>query len=332
MRTWDEAKKLTIDDAALRLGLRLPRQRYFSCPLPDHRDRTPSFSINRAKNVFLCFGCNRSGSVIDFVAAMLRCEPAKAVEWILQNKGASNFKRIAKPREILPEKETAIANDDIRAFFKLFLKLSPLRSEAIDYLKYRSISEKTAKHFRLGFLKESKQVLEKLSSSEMEQGRRAGMIVGSGRNRRTKFACRSLIVPYYLSNELIYLQARCIDTNTKHRWMGPIGIKKPIFNLDSIPKSDKVYVCEGAMDVLSAYELNLTAIGFAGASVKFPQSVLSSLKGKSVYIIPDKDEAGEKMAASTLRSLRSCGIQAVVQQLPQGKDLNDYLKLQRSKL
>jgi hypothetical protein len=35
------------------------------CPLPDHEDRTPSFTVNPEKNVFFCHGCLRGGDVIE---------------------------------------------------------------------------------------------------------------------------------------------------------------------------------------------------------------------------------------------------------------------------
>jgi len=41
-----------------------------SCPFPDHRDSTPSFHYNKADDRFHCFGCNRSGRAVQFVAYM----------------------------------------------------------------------------------------------------------------------------------------------------------------------------------------------------------------------------------------------------------------------
>jgi hypothetical protein len=35
------------------------------CPLPDHEDRTPSFSVNPEKNVWWCHGCVRGGDVVE---------------------------------------------------------------------------------------------------------------------------------------------------------------------------------------------------------------------------------------------------------------------------
>jgi CHC2 zinc finger len=34
------------------------------CPLPDHEDQTPSFTVNKAKNLWWCHGCLRGGDVV----------------------------------------------------------------------------------------------------------------------------------------------------------------------------------------------------------------------------------------------------------------------------
>src|SRR5215218_9614529 len=35
------------------------------CPLPEHEDRSPSFTVNPEKNVFFCHGCLRGGDVVE---------------------------------------------------------------------------------------------------------------------------------------------------------------------------------------------------------------------------------------------------------------------------
>jgi hypothetical protein len=42
------------------------------CPMPHHRDRSPSFSVSRMPNevwVFNCFGCGSGGTIVDFCMA-----------------------------------------------------------------------------------------------------------------------------------------------------------------------------------------------------------------------------------------------------------------------
>jgi hypothetical protein len=66
-----EAKRLVpVIDQADRLiapgGLqRVGKEWVGRCPLPDHADRTPSFTVNEAKNLWWCHGCLRGGDVVE---------------------------------------------------------------------------------------------------------------------------------------------------------------------------------------------------------------------------------------------------------------------------
>lgn len=51
---------------------------------PFHNEKTPSFSVNKAKNIFKCFGCGVSGSGIDFVIKHERTDFIGAVRIIAQ--------------------------------------------------------------------------------------------------------------------------------------------------------------------------------------------------------------------------------------------------------
>jgi len=67
----DEARRLVpvIDQAGRLVGSgglrRLGKEWVGRCPLPDHADRTPSFTVNPEKNVFFCHGCLRGGDVVE---------------------------------------------------------------------------------------------------------------------------------------------------------------------------------------------------------------------------------------------------------------------------
>jgi hypothetical protein len=43
---------------------RVGKERVGRCPLPDHEDKTPSFTVNPEKNLWFCHGCVRGGDVI----------------------------------------------------------------------------------------------------------------------------------------------------------------------------------------------------------------------------------------------------------------------------
>ena len=37
------------------------------CPFPDHSDKSPSFSVDRDKQLYYCFGCKKSGNTLTFL-------------------------------------------------------------------------------------------------------------------------------------------------------------------------------------------------------------------------------------------------------------------------
>lgn len=49
------------------------------CPLPDHKDGSPSFAIYRRNQSFHCFGCHKSGSMVDFLMAYEGLDLGKAM-------------------------------------------------------------------------------------------------------------------------------------------------------------------------------------------------------------------------------------------------------------
>ena len=70
----DEAKdKVQVIDLADRLCgpgqmRQVGKEWVARCPLPDHPDKSPSFSANRDKNLWHCFGCGQGGDVVNLAA------------------------------------------------------------------------------------------------------------------------------------------------------------------------------------------------------------------------------------------------------------------------
>ncbi len=48
------------------VSLKKKGNNYWAC-CPFHHEKSPSFSINPAKQLFKCFGCGKGGSIFDFI-------------------------------------------------------------------------------------------------------------------------------------------------------------------------------------------------------------------------------------------------------------------------
>lgn len=53
------------------------------CPFKEHRDGSPSFAIYRRSNSFHCFGCGKSGSMVDFIMEYNKVPLASAIKMFL---------------------------------------------------------------------------------------------------------------------------------------------------------------------------------------------------------------------------------------------------------
>jgi DNA primase len=54
---------------------------------PFHKEKTPSFSVSPAKEIFYCFGCHKGGSVFNFVMEMERVSFPEAIKLVAEKSG-----------------------------------------------------------------------------------------------------------------------------------------------------------------------------------------------------------------------------------------------------
>ncbi len=119
---------------------------------PFHQEKSPSFTVNQAKQFYHCFGCGVSGSPIGFVMAYQNISFIEAVKQLAAQYGMLvPEERFETPEERIQAQQKpslldllARAND----FYRAQLKAAPI---AIDYLKARGVSGEIAAKFGLGY-------------------------------------------------------------------------------------------------------------------------------------------------------------------------------------
>ena len=61
--------------------------RNFTGLCPFHQEKTPSFSVNRDKQIFYCFGCGEGGNVITFLMKIADKTFPEAIEYLAEKTG-----------------------------------------------------------------------------------------------------------------------------------------------------------------------------------------------------------------------------------------------------
>ena len=124
-----------------------------SCPF--HDDKTPSMVISSKKNVFNCFGCGESGTVIDWVMKTQGVSFRHAVAVLQEDAGLVTEAKTVKRSTTKTLPPLAAQADDQKLlqqvidYYHQTLKQSP---EALDYLASRGLkSTELIDTFKLGY-------------------------------------------------------------------------------------------------------------------------------------------------------------------------------------
>src|SRR4030067_2652754 len=123
---------------------------YFGlCPF--HAEKTPSFSVNQAKQIYHCFGCGEGGNVFTFLINHDKLGFTEALKLLARKAGI----KLPKPQT---DKKTAELNDQLyyansvaNAYFKQTLNQKNLSEKAKTFLKQRGVDSTAEEIFSLGY-------------------------------------------------------------------------------------------------------------------------------------------------------------------------------------
>ena len=137
-----------IDVVSQVVDLRRRGANFFGlCPF--HDEKTPSFSVAPAKQIYHCFGCSNGGNVFSFLMEYQKLTFPEAVKTLADRynipieyeRGKDDSTTYSNLYEI-HEQATMLYMDNL---------YSPRGEQALNYLKERGLSEDILKQFRIGF-------------------------------------------------------------------------------------------------------------------------------------------------------------------------------------
>ena len=117
---------------------------------PFHREKTPSFTVNRDRGLFYCFGCGAGGDLFGFVRQIERVEFREAAEILARRYGIEIPKRTRREGDRSEKLREAVAKAH-RLYVDALWK-APNR--ALAYLGGRGVPEDAARELGLGFAPE----------------------------------------------------------------------------------------------------------------------------------------------------------------------------------
>ncbi len=315
---------------------------------PFHQEKSPSFSVSPAKQVFYCFGCGKGGDAITFLRELEHLTYVEAVERLAQQAGVTLRYEGDSPAERRAAQRRAAliqANEEASAVFEELLRTSPEAAEARTYLEGRGITPETAAIFGIGYAPRARdhllKALTKSRTLSPEILLEAGLASrGDDGTVRDRFRARITFPIHDLQGRGIGFGARILPNDPRSgesaKYLNtaetPIYRKHEVlYNLHrarkAVSSSGEVYVVEGYTDVIgmsqAGLENTVATCGTALGEGHFRQ--LSRFAQRAVLAF-DSDEAGARAAERAFAFQEQFpSVQAVVMIMPQGLDPADFV-------
>lgn len=305
---------------------------------PFHNERSPSFSVDAERGLFYCFGCQKGGSVVDFMMELDKIPYREAITELAHRAGVEI--REETEQDSAEEKEKSALYslyDKLAGTFQWFLASHPSGAFAMDTLKRRGLGDSAIGEFRLGYAPADRRWLFGfLRSKGYSEGflARSGLFAASSPGYPL-FADRIMFPIADARGKVIAFGGRLL------RGEGPKYINSPdtpifrkqenLFALDKanagIKEAGQVLVCEGYMDALS---FHAAGIGYAvaplGTAFTSRQASLLKRRADRVLLCFDSDEAGRKAAERACAISAASGLEALVVRVAGGKDASEILE------
>ena len=310
---------------------------------PFHNEKTPSFTVSPAKNLYKCFGCGKGGKPVHFIMEHEQMSYPDALRYL-----AKKYHIEIKERELTDEERQAqsmresmfVINEYAQQFFVDTLHTTQ-EGEAIGlgYLRRRGLRDETIKKFGLGYSPEKRDTF---ATTAVKNGYNAELIAKTGVCYSTddgrlvdRFWGRVIFPVHTISGKVVAFGGRILQNNPKaakyvnspeseiyHKSDHLYGL---YFAKQAIMQHDRCILVEGYLDVISMYQSGIqNVVASSGTSLTTGQIRLIHRFTNNITLLYDGDKAGIKASLRGIDMLLEEGININVVLLPDGEDPDSY--------
>ncbi len=310
---------------------------------PFHNEKSPSFTVSPAKEIYKCFGCGRSGNSISFLMEAEKYSYVEALRW-LANKYGVEIEETETSPEYKQQQQAAdslyIINNFAQQFFSTQLfETDEGQDIALSYLKQRGFREDTIKKFQLGYNPEAKDAFSKAALAaqyNQEYLLKSGLVNNREGVLNDNYRGRIIFPIHNQSGKVLGFGARIIKKNDKapkyiNTPENEIYIKSKVlygsyFARQPIDKADECLLVEGYTDVVSLHQAGIENVVASGGTALTPDQLrLIKKYTNNLTIIYDGDNAGVKAALRGLDLALEEGLNVQLVLIPDGEDPDSYV-------
>ena len=310
---------------------------------PFHNERTPSFSVSKAKGICKCFSCGKGGSPVNFIMEHEQLSYNEALRYLAKkyNIEIKEHEMTDKEREEASERESMFAINEfaLNHFENNLVNTDDGKDIGLSYFYERGINDLMIQRFHLGYSVEKR---DDLASAAIAKGYNEKYLIDTGlcvknENGRIydRFKGRVMYPVFSISGKVVAFGGRTLRKDkevAKYVNSPESSIYRKSYELyglyqakKAIVKNDKCILVEGYMDVISMHQSGIeNVVASSGTSLTEGQIRLIHRFTENVTVIYDSDPAGIKASLRGIDMLLAEGLNIKVLSLPEGEDPDSF--------
>ena len=310
---------------------------YFGlCPF--HNEKSPSFSVSPAKQMYYCFGCGAGGNVLTFIMEYENYSFSEALKVLADRSGVklpvAEYSKEAREQEDL--RSTLLEVNKLAASYFYYQLKKPQGEAGYRYLRDRQLSDETITRFGLGYSnKTSDDLYRYLKGKGYDDSllKQSGLVTIEERGTYDKFWNRVMFPIMDVNNRVIGFGGRVMGAGEPKYLNSPetklFDKSRNLYGLNYARLSREKYIliCEGYMDVIAMHQAGFTnAVASLGTAFTTQHAQLLKRYTDKVVLTYDSDGAGVKAALRAIPILKEAGISIRVLNMQPYKDPDEFIK------
>ena len=308
-------------------------------------EKTPSFVVSPAKQIFKCFSTGKGGSVVTFLMEKEHFSYPEALRFLANKYGVQipeESEPTAKELADKTERESLfIINEFAKNYFYQNLQESTEgKAVGLSYFEERGFTKETIEKFQLGYCLNVSDDFTKAALSKgysLSYLEKVGLVKSKDERYFDFFRGRVLFPIQSISGRILGFGGRSLinDKKVAKYFNSPESIiynKSEIlyglyFSKGEIVKYDECLLCEGYTDVISMHQSGIqNVVSSSGTSLTKEQVKLVKRYTKNLTILYDGDAAGIKASFRGIDLILEEGMNVKVVLFPDGEDPDSFAK------
>ena len=312
-----------------------------NCPF--HNEKSPSFTVSPAKEIYKCFGCGKSGNTITFLMEHEKYSYVEALRWLAARYNIEIEETETSPAQKMAQQTAdslyAINHFAMDFFTKQYWDTEDGATIAQSYMQHRGFLRPIVEKFKIGYNPSERDSLAKAliqNQFNPELFARTGLVVERDGRWQDNYRDRIIFPIHNTTGKIIGFGARQIAKNDRspkyiNTPENEIYIKSRIlygsyFARTAIDKANECLLVEGYTDVVSLHQAGIeNVVASGGTSLTIDQLRLVKKYTQNLTIIYDGDAAGVKAALRGLDMALEEGLNVQLVLIPDNEDPDSYV-------